>query len=250
MKKILLAGMIVMAGMGLMACGKGANADGTAEVRKLVMSTNAEFEPYEYHDGDKVVGIDPDIAEAIANKLGLELVITDTAFDSIIPEVSSGKADMGMAGMTVNEDRKKNVDFSDTYASSKQVIIVKNGSDIKGANDLKNKTIGVQLGTTGDIQGSNIEGVTMERYSKGFEAVQALSQGKIDAVLIDKQPAQYFIKDQADLSILDEAFAEEDYAIAFKKGNTELKDKVNKALEELKADGTIDKIIGKYIKAE
>ena len=250
MKKILLAGMIVMAGMGLMACGKGANADGTAEVGKLVMSTNAEFEPYEYHDGDKVVGIDPDIAEAIANKLGLELVITDTAFDSIIPEVSSGKADMGMAGMTVNEDRKKNVDFSDTYASSKQVIIVKNGSDIKGANDLKNKTIGVQLGTTGDIQGSNIEGVTMERYSKGFEAVQALSQGKIDAVLIDKQPAQYFIKDQADLSILDEAFAEEDYAIAFKKGNTELKDKVNKALEELKEDGTIDKIIGKYIKAE
>ena len=250
MKKIFLAGMIVIAGMGLMACGKGANADGTAEVGKLVMSTNAEFEPYEYHDGDKVVGIDPDIAEAIANKLGLELVITDTAFDSIIPEVSSGKADMGMAGMTVNEDRKKNVDFSDTYASSKQVIIVKNGSDIKGANDLKNKTIGVQLGTTGDIQGSNIEGVTMERYSKGFEAVQALSQGKIDAVLIDKQPAQYFIKDQADLSILDEAFAEEDYAIAFKKGNTELKDKVNKALEELKADGTIDKIIGKYIKAE
>ena len=250
MKKILLAGMIVMAGMGLMACGKSANAGGKAEAGKLVMSTNAEFEPYEYHDGDKVVGIDPDIAEAIANKLGLELVITDTAFDSIIPEVSSGKADMGMAGMTVNEDRKKNVDFSDTYASSKQVIIVKNGSDIKGADDLKNKTIGVQLGTTGDIQGSNIEGVTMERYSKGFEAVQALSQGKIDAVLIDKQPAQYFIKDQADLSILDEAFAEEDYAIAFKKGNTELKDKVNKALEELKADGTIDKIIGKYIKAE
>ena len=243
MKKILLAGMIVIAGMGLMACGK-------AESGKLVMSTNAEFEPYEYHDGDKIVGIDPDIAEAIANKLGLELVVTDTAFDSIIPEVSSGKADMGMAGMTVNEDRKKNVDFSDTYASSKQVIIVKNGSDIKGADDLKNKTIGVQLGTTGDIQGSNIEGVTMERYSKGFEAVQALSQGKIDAVLIDKQPAQYFIKDQADLSILDEAFAEEDYAIAFKKGNTELKDKVNKALEELKADGTIDKIIGKYIKAE
>ncbi len=250
MKKILLAGMIVMAGMGLMACGKSANAGGKAEAGKLVMSTNAEFEPYEYHDGDKIVGIDPDIAEAIANKLGLELVITDTAFDSIIPEVSSGKADMGMAGMTVNEDRKKNVDFSDTYASSKQVIIVKNGSDIKGADDLKNKTIGVQLGTTGDIQGSNIEGVTMERYSKGFEAVQALSQGKIDAVLIDKQPAQYFIKDQADLSILDEAFAEEDYAIAFKKGNTELKDKVNKALEELKADGTIDKIIGKYIKAE
>ena len=250
MKKILLAGIIVIAGMGLMACGKSANAGGKAEAGKLVMSTNAEFEPYEYHDGDKIVGIDPDIAEAIANKLGLELVITDTAFDSIIPEVSSGKADMGMAGMTVNEDRKKNVDFSDTYASSKQVIIVKNGSDIKGADDLKNKTIGVQLGTTGDIQGSSIEGVTMERYSKGFEAVQALSQGKIDAVLIDKQPAQYFIKDQADLSILDEAFAEEDYAIAFKKGNTEIKDKVNKALEELKADGTIDKIIGKYIKAE
>lgn len=250
MKKILLAGILAIASMGLMACASSANADGTVEKGKLIMSTNAEFAPYEYHEGDKIVGIDVDIATEIAKKLDLELVINDIAFDSIIPEVTAGKTDMGMAGMTVTEDRKKNVDFSDTYASSKQVIIVKDDSDIKGADDLKNKTIGVQLGTTGDIQASGVEGVTMDRYSKAFEAIQSLAQGKVDAVVLDAQPAKYLTADQSDLIILDEAFTEENYAIAFKKGNSVLKDKVNKALQELQADGTIDAIIGNYIKAE
>lgn len=250
MKKILLAGILAIASMGLMACASSANADGTVEKGKLIMSTNAEFAPYEYHEGDKIVGIDVDIATEIAKKLDLELVINDIAFDSIIPEVTAGKTDMGMAGMTVTEDRKKNVDFSDTYASSKQVIIVKDDSDIKGADDLKNKTIGVQLGTTGDIQASGVEGVTMDRYSKAFEAIQSLAQGKVDAVVLDVQPAKYLTADQSDLIILDEAFTEENYAIAFKKGNSVLKDKVNKALQELQADGTIDAIIGNYIKAE
>lgn len=250
MKKILLAGILAIASMGLMACASSANADGTVEKGKLIMSTNAEFAPYEYHEGDKIVGIDVDIATEIAKKLDLELVINDIAFDSIIPEVTAGKTDMGMAGMTVTEDRKKNVDFSDTYASSKQVIIVKDDSDIKGADDLKNKTIGVQLGTTGDIQASGVEGVTMDRYSKAFEAIQSLAQGKLDAVVLDAQPAKYLTADQSGLIILDEAFTEENYAIAFKKGNSVLKDKVNKALQELQADGTIDAIIGNYIKAE
>ena len=154
---------------------------------KLVMATNAEFPPYEYHDGDAIVGIDAEIAKAIADELGMELEIEDIAFDSIIPEIVSGKADMGLAGMTVTEDRMQSVDFSDTYAKASQKIIVTEDSEIASPDDLKGVIVGVQLGTTGDIYVSDLEadGTTVERYSKGFEAVQALSQGKIDAVVID-----------------------------------------------------------------
>lgn len=154
------------------------------------MATNAEFEPWEFHDGDKIVGIDPEIAAAIAEKLGMELEIEDMAFDSIIPAVTSGKADFGAAGMTVTEDRLQSVDFTDTYAESAQVIIVKEDSDITGSADLEGKVVGVQLGTTGDILASEMVGdENVERYNKGFEAVQALMQGKIDAVVIDSAPA-------------------------------------------------------------
>ena len=158
----------------------------------LIMATNAEFPPYEYHDGDSIVGIDAEIAAAIAEELGMELEIEDIAFDSIIPEIVSGKADMGLAGMTVTEDRKQSVDFSDTYAKASQMIIVKEDSEIAGPDDLAGVIVGVQLGTTGDIYVSDLEaeGTTVERYNKGFEAVQALSQGKIDAVVIDGEPAE------------------------------------------------------------
>lgn len=147
---------------------------------KLVMATNAEFPPYEFHDGDKIVGIDAEIAQAIADELGMELEIEDIAFDSIIPEIVSGKADMALAGMTVTEDRKASVDFSDTYATASQMIIVKEDSEIAGPDDLKGVTVGVQLGTTGDIYVSDLEadGTTVERYNKGFEAVQALSRAR------------------------------------------------------------------------
>ena len=219
---------------------------------KLVMATNAEFPPYEFHDGDKIVGIDAEIAQAIADELGMELEIEDVAFDSIIPEIVSGKADMALAGMTVTEDRKASVDFSDTYATASQMIIVKEDSKIAGPDDLKGVTVGVQLGTTGDIYVSDLEadGTTVERYNKGFEAVQALSQGKIDAVVIDGEPAKTFVSESEGLKILDEAFTVEEYAIAVKKGNTELLDKVNGALETLKDNGTLDEIVAKYIKAE
>ena len=219
---------------------------------KLVMATNAEFPPYEFHDGDKIVGIDAEIAQAIADELGMELEIEDIAFDSIIPEIVSGKADMALAGMTVTEDRKASVDFSDTYATASQMIIVKEDSEIAGPDDLKGVTVGVQLGTTGDIYVSDLEadGTTVERYYKGFEAVQALSQGKIDAVVIDGEPAKTFVSETEGLKILDEAFTVEEYAIAVKKGNTELLDKVNGALETLKDNGTLDEIVAKYIKAE
>ena len=219
---------------------------------KLVMATNAEFPPYEYHDGDAVVGIDAEIAKAIADELGMELEIEDIAFDSIIPEIVSGKADMGLAGMTVTEDRMQSVDFSNTYAKASQKIIVTEDSEIASPDDLKGVIVGVQLGTTGDIYVSDLEadGTTVERYSKGFEAVQALSQGKIDAVVIDGEPAKTFVAETEGLKILEESFTDEEYAIAVKKGNTELLEKINGALKTLKDNGTLDEIVAKYIKAE
>ena len=193
------------------------------------MATNAEFPPYEYHDGDAIVGIDGEIAKAIADELGMELEIEDIAFDSIIPEIVSGKADMGLAGMTVTEDRMQSVDFSDTYAKASQKIIVTEDSEIASPDDLKGVIVGVQLGTTGDIYVSDLEadGTTVERYNKGFEAVQALSQGKIDAVVIDGEPAKTFVAETEGLKILEESFTDEEYAIAVKKGNTELLEKIN-----------------------
>lgn len=227
-------------------------APGEAAGGVLTMATNAEFPPYEFHDGGEIVGIDVEIAEAIAEKLGMTLEIEDIAFDSIIPEVDSGKADIGLAGMTVSEDRLKNVDFSEPYTTASQVIIVKNESDIAGPDDLAGKYIGVQLGTTGDIYASDYEeeGSTIERYSKGFEAVQAMMQGKIDAVIIDLEPAKVFVSENEGIKILDEALTVEEYAIAVKKGNTELVEKLNGALAELKDSGELQAIIDKYISAE
>ena len=215
------------------------------------MATNAEFAPWEYYEGDKIVGIDPEIAQAIADKLGMTLEIEDMAFDSIISAVTSGKADFGAAGMTVEEDRKVFVDFTDTYANASQVIIVKETSEIAGSADLADKKIGVQLGTTGDLLATDLAGDgNVERYNKGFEAVQALLQDKIDAVVIDSAPANVFVEQSQGLKVCDEAMSQEEYAIAVAKGNTELLDKINGALKELKEDGTIDAIMNKYIPAE
>ena len=152
--------------------------------------------------------------------------------------------------MTVTPDREENVNFTDTYAHATQVIIVKEDSTIAGPDDLVGKTVGVQLGTTGDIYADDIEDATVERYNKGFEAVQALTQDKIDAVVIDGEPAKEFVKDAEGLKILDEAFTEEDYAIAVAKDNTELLDKINDALASLKESGKLDEIVAKYISAD
>ena len=180
-----------------------------------------------------------------------DLKVEDMEFDSIIPAVTSGKADFGAAGMTVDETRKKSVDFTDTYANASQVIIVKEDSEITGSADLADKKIGVQLGTTGDLLSSELAGdENVERYNKGFEAVQALLQGKIDAVVIDSAPAKVFVEQSEGLKVCEEAMSQEEYAIAVKKGNTEMLDKINGALKELKEDGTIDEIINKYIPAE
>lgn len=259
MKKQFMALMMAAVMVGsLTACGSSTKETTAAEAPAessggvLVMATNAEFPPYEYHDGGEIVGIDVEIAGAIAEKLGMTLEIEDIAFDSIIPEVVSGKADMGVAGMTVSEERLKNVDFSDTYTTASQVIIVKNDSEISGPDDLAGKYIGVQLGTTGDIYASDYEaeGSTIERYNKGFEAIQALLQDKIDAVVIDLEPAKVFVAENEGIQILDEALTVEEYAIAIKKGNTELLEKINGALGELRDSGELQAIIDKYISAE
>lgn len=259
MLSILLAAVCVFA---LAACGgnggssddaKGDAEDNTKQEQKrevLVMATNAEFPPYEYYEGKDIVGIDVDICKAIADELGMELEIEDMAFDSIVAAVSSGKADFGAAGMTVDPDRAEQVNFTDTYAHSSQVIIVKADSEIAGPDDLTGKTIGVQLGTTGDAYSSDVEDATVERYNKGFEAVQALTQDKIDAVIIDREPAKEFIAETEGLMILDESFTEEDYAMIVAKDNDELLEKINGALKNLKDSGKLDEIIGKYITSE
>ena len=248
MKKLLAMLLVAACVVSMVACG---SEKGATEDDVLVMATNAEFPPYEYYDGSDIVGIDAEFAAAIAEKLGMELKIEDMAFDSIIPAVQSGKADFGAAGMTVTEDRKKQVDFSDTYYTGRQVIIVaEENTEIAGPDDLEGKKIGVQQGTTGDIYASGDYGdENVERYNKGFEAVQALLQGKIDVVIIDDQPAQTFVKENKGLKILETEYVEEENALCFKKGG-ELVEKVNKAIAELKEDGTFDAIIDKYIGGE
>ncbi len=254
LKKLLSVLLVGACVVSLAACGskKDEKSDDGDKNSKdtLVMATNAEFPPYEFRDGDKIVGIDAEVAQAIADKLGMELKIEDMAFDSIIPAVTSGKADFGAAGLTVTEDRKKNVDFTDTYAKATQVIMVKEDSDVAGPDNLEGKKIGVQLGTTGDMYAGDIKDAEVERYNKGFEAVQAVQQGKIDAVVIDGEPAKEFVKQAEGIKILDEAFTEEEYALTVDKGNDDLLKKINDALNDLKENGKLDEIVDKYINAD
>ena len=237
----LLAGVLVFS---LCACSsKSGKNDNT-----LTMATNAEFPPYEYYENKQIIGIDAEVAAAVAKKLGMTLVIEDMDFDSVVSSVSTGKYDMGMAGLSITEDRLKEVNFSTSYATGHQVIIVKDGSAINGPDDLKGKKIGVQLSTTGDIYASDDYGDdNVERYNKGADAVMALVQGKIDCVIIDNEPAKSFVAANKGLKILDTDYVVEDYAIAFAKDNSDLLNKVNKAIQELIADGTVKSIVDKYI---
>lgn len=204
---------------------------------KLVMATNAEFAPYEFKDEGEIVGFDVDMMQAVCDILGKELVIDDMAFDSIIAAVDSGKADVGVAGMTVTEDRLKNVNFTESYTKASQVIIVRGVS-----TDLTGKTIGVQMGTTGMTYAESVEGAKVEKYNKGADAIEALKQGKVDFVLIDSSPAKYFVSKNPDLSIAPKPFAVEKYACAIKKGNDELTQQVNDALAQLRENGTLTSI--------
>ena len=230
----------------------------TVESGKLIMATNAFFPPYEYYEGDKIVGIDVEIATAVADKLGLELVIEDVEFDSIIAGVQSGKYDIGCAGMTVTEDRLKSVNFSTPYATGIQSIIVAADSEITDIDTLVNGDykVGVQSGTTGDIYMSapveegGVGEERIERFAKGNDAVIALTTGKISAVVIDNEPAKAFVAANPGLKILETPYTVEDYAMAINKDNVALKDAINQALKELTDDGTIAAIVNKYIPAE
>ena len=229
----------------------------TVTAGKLTMSTNASFPPYEMvADDGSFEGIDVEVAGAIAEKLGLELVVDDMGFDAALQAAQTGKSDMVMAGVTITEERQAVMDFSDSYANGVQVVIVKEDSPIQTVDDLANASmIGCQMGTTGYIYCSDTpehggygeDHVTP--YDDGAAAVQALVNGQVDAVVIDNMPAQEYVAANPGLKILDTEFANEDYAIGVAKGNTALLDAINGALAELKADGTLQSIVDKYIKA-
>ena len=223
----------------------------TVEAGKLTMATNATFPPYEMTtDSGEIEGIDVDTAKAIAEKLGLELQIDDMEFDAALLSVQQGKADIVMAGVTVTDERKAVMDFSDSYATGIQSIIVPNDSDIASPDDLAGKKIGTQRGTTGYIYCSDDFGEdSVVAYDSGLTAVQALNNGQVDAVVIDNAPATEYVAANPGLKVLDTSYAEEDYAIGMAKGSS-LEAAVNAALEELKADGTLQSIVDKYITAE
>ncbi len=252
----LLIAAVAVCGLALAGCGKeatpAANEGDSAEKAKLVMGTNAAFPPYEFvDDNGKIVGIDAEIAQAIADKLNMDLEIKDMEFDSLIPAVKGGSIDVALAGMTVNEERLESVNFSDSYAKGVQVIIVKEDSAIASPDDLADKTIGVQSGTTGDIYCTDDFGQeNVKQFLNGALAVAALNNGQVDCVVIDNEPAKNFVKENTGLKILDASYADEDYAIAVAKENTELLNKINDAMKELKSSGKLDEIVSKYIKAE
>ena len=216
------------------------------------MATNAEFEPFEYKENGNIVGFDVDIANYIAKDINKTLKIDDMSFDSVLAAIPSGKADMGIAAMSVKPERKANMDFSDPYFTAYQVMIVKDGSVIKTGEDLKGKKIGVQQGTTGDTYVSDTyKDATITRYNKGSEAVLDLKNGKIDAVVIDDYPAKKYAQTNAGVKVIDTPLTDkEEYAIAVKKGNTELLNKINAALAKMKSSGEYTKTFDKYFAAK
>ena len=223
----------------------------TVEAGKLTMATNATFPPYEMTtDAGTIEGIDVYTAKAIAEKLGLELQVDDMEFDAALLSVQQGKADIVMAGVTVTDERKAVMDFSDSYATGIQSIIVPNDSDIASPDDLSGKKLGTQRGTTGYIYCSDDFGEdSVVAYDSGLTAVQALNNGQVDAVVIDNAPAKEYVAANPGLKVLDTSYAEEDYAIGLAKGSP-LEDAINNALKELKEDGTLQSIVDKYITAD
>ncbi len=241
---ILCAGICVTA---LAGCGGTGDAPET-DSKVITMATSADFEPYEYYENDEIVGIDIDIMNAVCEKIGMELKPEDMSFDSVIGAAQTGKADIAMSGITITEDRKNMVNFTIPYTSTTQSIIVVAGSEITKKADLEGKKIGVQINTTGDTQVTEEFGdEAVDRYQNGALAVESLKNGKIDCVVIDGEVAKALVDANEGLEIIADAYSIEEYAIALQKGNTELLDKINGALEELLADGTIDTIIAKYI---
>lgn len=258
MKKLFSIILSIVMIFSIIACGANSSSSAnnssnenqaSTNTKKLVMCTNAEFPPYEYHDGTNIIGIDIDIIKKIGEMKGFEVEIMDIAFDATIPAVMNGKADFAMSGMTVTEDRKQNVDFTHTYQTAIQNVIVPSNSPIKTIEDMKGKKIGVIEGYTGDLYATEDFGEEfISRYHKNTDGFQSLKSGRIDAFVIDDQVAKALVaEDGGDYKILDSAYALEEYAIAVKKGNTEILNMLNSAIDELKSNGELQKIINKYI---
>lgn len=249
---VLTTGTLLM-GM-MVGCGnsqsQAASSEG-ADKQYIIMGTNAEFEPFEYREGMEIVGFDVEIAQAVAEKLGKELKIEDMEFASLLAQLDAGSVDFVAAGMTINEKRLKQVDFSDSYFISKQVIIVKEEDEsIKKAEDLKGKSVGVQLGTTGEEVVSKEKDIKCVPFDKGTLAVMDLVNGKVEAVVIDEEPAKRMVEAQKGIKILEVPFIEEKYAIAVKKGDTELKEAIDETLAELHSNGKYDEMYAKYFKEQ
>lgn len=244
MKKLILCILMIIVSTEVLGCS-------TSNDDTIHVATNAYFKPYEYYDGDEIKGIDIDIVTEIGRRLNKEIIIDDMDFDVILPAVTSGKCEMAAAAMTVTDERKHIVNFTDSYTTSVQKIIVHKDSDINNIDDLVNKQIGVQAGTTGCLYAKDDFGQSnVQEYNKLYELVKALNNNKIDAIIIDEEPAKSALNDNNNIKILDTSYAEEEYAIAIAKDNTELYQMINVTLQEMKNDGTIDNIISKYITAE
>ena len=198
------------------------------------------------NDQNEVVGFDVDVAKLIADKDGRELKVEDMNFDSLIGALEAERIDMAIAGMSVTEERKLSVDFSDPYYTSKQVIVVKKGSDIKSKEDLKNKKVGVQGGTTGDEMVTKDASITVNRFKKGVDAAVDVKNGRSDAMVLDEEPSKRIVAENSDLEILPEEFDREEYAIAVKKGNSELLKTINETIADMKKDGTYEKLLKSY----
>jgi polar amino acid transport system substrate-binding protein len=243
MKKVITI-LVVIALYAALFAGCSSGPDTLKSVKdagKLVMLTNAAFPPYEYLGSDnKPAGVDVDIAQAIADEIGVELEVVDMDFDGLIPALTGGKGDLIAAGLTVTDERKESVDFSDTYADATQLIIVSaDNTDIMSVDDLNGKNIGVQLGTTGDIYASDIEGAAVSQYKSGLEAALDLKNGKLDAVILDQLPAQNIVASNEGLKLIDEPFTEEQYAIALKMGDEAFLKVVNSVIGKLKDEGKV-----------
>jgi len=263
MKKILAAVLVLILTISVLGCSTGNNANENGdsnggskidtmnrikENNQIIWGTNAAFPPFEMREGDNVIGIDAEIAARIAEKLGVELVVEDMEFDSLMSALESGKIDFIAAGFTVKPDREKRVLFTDTYFKAVQAVLVqKDNNDIVEVDDLKGKKIGVQNGTTGDFVAEDIEDAEVARYNNGIEAVLDLKNGNIDAVIIDNYPAQVLVKENPEIKMLDIKPAEdEEYALAVRKGDTELQQIINEVLKEMKESGEIEKLVNKY----
>ncbi len=229
---LFICGLFILTG-----CGK-------RDSNELIMVTEAGFAPYEYYENSEVVGVDVDIAREIAKEMGKTLVIKDIAFDSIINEVKTGKADFGAAGISYSEERAKNVDFSINYAVSKQVVIVKNDSSITDINSIGNKKIAVQLGSVADtFVTEEYDEATIVRQKKYLAAIEDLKVGKVDCVVMDELPAKEIVNSNTGIKILNGALTNDSYGMVVKKGNKELLEVINKVLNRLSSDGSIDRYI-------